>query len=526
MIKQIKLLTKIQLCNLFSINEFRYTKDKKRKFQIALFGAIWFLVLGYIAAYAGGISFGLCSLQVGQFVPAVLSMSVAMVVFLFTTFKAGAVIFSKKSYDLQMPLPVSTTTVVISRFLTMYVTNLGLTLFVMIPGFLVYGCMEKTGIFFYLYGIIGILFLPLLPLTAATIIGAGMVAIASRYKRKNLVEIILTFAFVLVLFLGSFSMTGMEEGDINEMLYNMAEMLETKISSTYPPALWLSNAMILENHLQMLLFVGSSILLFVVLILVLQKNYVKICSILHAHGAGKAYEMDALQSKSILRSLWERELRHYFSSSIYVTNTMIGYLMMVVVALALLVMGTEKVETAIGVTGVVSRVLPIVLGMVAALMPTTASSISIEGKEWWIAQTLPISMKQLITSKILMNITVVMPFYFVSEILACIAVKPKGTELLWLVLIPALYIILGAVSGMVINLKLPVFNWESEVYVVKQSAAVFVSMLTGMICGVVPMAIMILCQNLSADLLYVAIALVMVGLIVCSYMMIRTNMKK
>ena len=31
MIRQIKLLTKLQICNLFGINEVRFTKDKKKK---------------------------------------------------------------------------------------------------------------------------------------------------------------------------------------------------------------------------------------------------------------------------------------------------------------------------------------------------------------------------------------------------------------------------------------------------------------------------------------------------------------
>ena len=31
MIRQIKLLTGVSLCNLFGVNEFRYTKDKKKK---------------------------------------------------------------------------------------------------------------------------------------------------------------------------------------------------------------------------------------------------------------------------------------------------------------------------------------------------------------------------------------------------------------------------------------------------------------------------------------------------------------
>ena len=517
MIRQIRLLTKVQICNLFSINEFRFTKDKKKKFTLFALGLVWLLLIGYVIMYAGGLSFGLCMLDMGRLVPAVLSMSVALLSFMFTIFKAGAVIFNKKSYDIQMPLPVSTTAVVISRFLTMYVTNLGLSLLVMVPGILVCGYMEKPDVFFYLYGIIGACILPLLPLTAATILGAGIVGIAARWKRKNLVEIVLTMAFILVVFLGSFSMSGIEDRDINSLLLNMAQAMEGQIRKVYPPALWLANAMTQKEHLQMLLFAGISVLLFGLFVFVLQKNYVKVSSLINAHSASKAYEMGTLQRKSILRSLWEREMRHYFSSSIYVTNTMVGYLLMVVTSFVILVWGITEMEKALGVSGVLLRVLPVVLGMMPGLMPTTASSISIEGKEWWIAQTLPISMRELVTSKILTNITVAMPFYVVSEILVLIAVKPKGMEFLWLLLIPALYIWLSAVSGIAINLKLPVFNWESEVYVIKQSAATFVSMLAGLVFGAVPLVLLIVCRNISINVLYTCITLGLLLLVAVCY---------
>ena len=524
MLKQIKVLTKLQIYNLFSINEFRYTKDKKRKFNIALLGAVWLLLIGYVMAYAGGSSYILCKLDMEQFIPGTLAMSVAFVVLLLTIFKAGALTFSKKSYDLQMPLPVSTTTVVVSRFLAMYVTNLGLSIMVMAPGIVVYGLLEKPGFFFYFYGSLGTLILPLLPQTVATIVGAGIVAISARCKKKNVVEIVLTILFIISIFGGSMFLSGKEEVDIYEVMKNMAPMLESRIRTTYPPAMWVGNAMVYGKHIEMLLFVGSSVLLFAVLIYVLQKNYVKVNSLLHAHESKSTYEMEILQEKSVLRSMWERELRHYFSSSIYVTNTMVGYLMMVILSAAILVLGIEEIEKTVGVSGVVLPILPLILGMMPSTMPTTVSSISIEGKQWWIAQTLPISFKDLICAKILMNLSVVAPFYVLAEVLVCIAIKPTGIQLLWLVLIPALNILWGAVSGILINLKLPVFNWESEVYVVKQSAATFVGMLAGLLSGVIPVAIVIVCKNLNINWFYVIWAIVLlVGTGVCYTASIRTK---
>ena len=44
MLKQIQKLTALQLCNLFGINEVRYTKDKKKKDNFILLTLAWILV--------------------------------------------------------------------------------------------------------------------------------------------------------------------------------------------------------------------------------------------------------------------------------------------------------------------------------------------------------------------------------------------------------------------------------------------------------------------------------------------------
>lgn len=43
--RQIRLLTAVQLCNLFGFNEIRHTKDKKKKRNAAMMSVVWVFVL-------------------------------------------------------------------------------------------------------------------------------------------------------------------------------------------------------------------------------------------------------------------------------------------------------------------------------------------------------------------------------------------------------------------------------------------------------------------------------------------------
>ena len=188
-----------------------------------------------LAGYVCIMSVGLAAAGMGRLIPAVLVMGVSLVVLFFTIFKAGPVLFDRNAYEKQIALPVNVRSIIVSRFLTMYITDMLLGLLVLLPGMVVYGVMERPGVTFYLYGILAGLFLPLLPLTVASLLGALIAGISSRWRYKNLVSIVLTLVLVCAVLAGSMGMSGMEEGEMDAMLQQVAEMLEMQISRVYPP---------------------------------------------------------------------------------------------------------------------------------------------------------------------------------------------------------------------------------------------------------------------------------------------------
>ena len=186
MIKQIQYLSRIQLCNLLGLNEIRHTKDKSKRARYLALALAWVVLGGMLCAYVVMLSFGLAEMGMGEIIPVYLSAVCSLVILIFTFLKAGSVIFSMHSYEILVSLPVSQAAIVISRFLTMYVSNLLLCLLIMIPGMAVYALKLHPSLGFYLYGIPGMILLPLLPLTLATAAGAGITAVISRMKHKSL----------------------------------------------------------------------------------------------------------------------------------------------------------------------------------------------------------------------------------------------------------------------------------------------------------------------------------------------------
>ena len=511
MMKQIKTLTKLQLQNLYGLNVFRYTKDKKKKKTTIGLGVVWVLLIVMIAIYIGGATFGYVHIGMPEIVPAYLIMLASLVILMFAIFKAGSVIFQENAYDILCSLPVSQIAIVVSRFLRMYVENLLLTLLVMVPGIAVYGVMVKPAISFYLIGLVVTVFVPLIPITIATFLGALVTAISSRMKHKSLVSAALSIGIVVGVLGSTGQMTALEENFSIEMIQNLSALVTEAIESIYPPAIWLGDAMVKGDILTGLLCVLGGLVAFAMTIALISVKFHEICRGLYSTYAKHDYKMEQLKKTSVLGTLYKREMKRYFASSIYVQNTIVGPVMAVVFAVAVLVVGLDTIQQAIEIPIDIAGCVPILLAGIFAMMTTTCTSVSMEGKEWWIVKSLPIRTKDLLDSKLLFGLSLYLPFWFVAEILLIIALRPGFMELVWLVLLSLILIVFSQVFGLTINLKMPVFDWESEVAVVKQSASSAIGGLGGFVVILVCMVPVLLVPAEYSNLVKGVLCIVFAG---------------
>lgn len=522
MVKQIKLLTKVQLYNFMGINEFRFSKDKSKRGKTLLLMVTWAFLIVMMCGYIGAAAYGYIMIGLGNVLPMYLTMLAGMIIFIFSLLKAGNMIFQKHGYEMLCSLPVSQTSIVVSRFLSMYVGNLLLAFGIMLPGMAVYAYFERPGITFYIMGVLGTVFIPLLPMTVATFFGAVIAAISSRMKHQGMVNAVLSVILFMAIMAGSMFLGEMGETITPEMLRNLSEMMESMIGKIYPPAVWLGKAMLHADVWKALLYFGLSSLCFVLMVAVVSKNFHQICLKLYGTTAKHDYQMESLKATSVLGTLYKKEVKRYFASSIYVTNTIIGPIMMVLVAGAVFVLDTEQIagylmiDSGI-VENIVIKAMPFLMAAISCLMTTTCTSISMEGKEWWIVKSLPISAKELFDSKILLNLTIITPFYLVSEILLMIALRPGFVEMIWLVILPVILMTFACVFGITANLLLPSFHWENEVTVVKQSASAVVGGLGGSFVILLCAVPVVVIQQVSVDIVRVVISIIVIGLTVVLY---------
>ncbi len=490
----LRILLGTELRSLYGINRLRHTRDKKEKNRGRLLAGVWAYLAVVVIAYVGGLVFGLCTLGLGAVVPSYLAVTTALLIFFFGIFKAGNTLFGRRGYDLLSSLPVRTGAIVGSRLAVLYLEDLVLSALILLPGMTVYGVLQKPSVAFYLVGLLGVVLLPAIPLAASILVGTLIMAASARMRHKSLVQSLLTVVFVVVILVGSFRMGNLSEGFTEELLADLAARMAELFDTLYPPAAWLGNAMQDADIVGLALFVTSSVGALILCLLVTVPLFHCLTRALGRVLARKDYKLGRLEHRGLLRALYLREAKRYFSSSIYVTNTIIGPVLACILSVALCIVGMETVEAAMPAQVPVRDLLPVALAAVFCMMTTTACSISMEGKQMDLVKSLPIPVKTWLDSKLLLDLSLILPCYAVSEICLILALRPTLGELVWTVAIPLLLLLFSVVLGIAVDLKFHRFDWEKEEQVVKQGASamlggfagVLAAFLTGAVIFVVP----------------------------------------
>ena len=321
MFAQSKLVAALELKNIFGFNVLRHTKDSSVKNRAIALGIVWVILLIMIVGYVVGLSYGLIVLGLSSILPAYLVTISSIVILVFGIFKTGDLIFNRSGYDILSSLPLKAESIVVGRFARMYAEDLLMTLLVLLPGGAVYAVMMRPAWYLYPMWIAAMLLVPLLPLSLAALLGVVITGISSRMKNQSAWQVVLSVAIVFgTLWLSS--ALGMNAENLTpEMLANLAQMAADAIGKLYPPALWLGNAMHAGSIGSLVLCAAVYFTAFAVVMALAARNFHAICRRLNVTNAKHDYRMEQLESSSVLKSLWRRELKRYFASGIYVTNT-------------------------------------------------------------------------------------------------------------------------------------------------------------------------------------------------------------
>ena len=501
--KKIFLLISIQFKN-FLVATSQAERRKKGKGGVSkLMLLVPFAAMAYLSISQNILFYTTLELQYHNLVLYMMVAKSAVACFTFGISQAQGHLFQFKDFDFLMSLPIKTSMIMISKMSSFYLIQLSYASFIMLPSIIIYGYFNNPAIIFYIYGIVGLLLLPVVPIIFASICAMCIRFVSGKTKYRNLISNVLSaIFFTITIFFISSSQVNVAMGDTS-MFNSVFHLVEMYLPSVY----YLIDAMLNNNIVSFLISIAINLVLGILYVWLFAKLFVKINSDLSIGYKVKNFKLKEQKSNSVLKTLFIKEAKKFFSNFMYVLNTSVGQFMLVFFA-GYLVFNLDMVDEIIrefAIIGVDLRDISFAILAACILFCGHMScpagvSISLEGKHLWITKSLPIKTMDVFLSKMLFNVVLIALPSFVSFIV--VGYVFRFDLVIWLtgtVLILGLALFVS-LFGIIINLHFPKLEFDREIIVIKQSASAFLTVMGGVLMSI---GLIMLCIYLNSSLGFV-----------------------
>lgn len=503
------------------LGDMLYLGKSRNKKPKVLYASILFFILLMSAIsffYCFLIGTGLKMFKSLELLPALMMAIVCLIILMTTVFKVKGTIFGFRDYDMVMSLPVSTGTVVACRLFILYAFNFLFVIIMIVPMMVAYGILAEPNVMFYVICFISMFFIPLVPIVIASFVGTLIAYAASKFRYSNLLNIIFSLG-LLSIFIGlSFTMKGS-----GQELVDIGKGITGQVNSLYPLAQMFTDAAVRYDIGAFLLFLLISVAAFVLYTVLVKVSFKKINTLIMTGRYHANFKMGEIKTASPLKALYIKELKRYFSSTIYVLNTGIGIVLLTLGAIAVIFVDLGKALGDPQAALLIANNSPLYITFCIIMTCSTMASISLEGKNLWIIKSMPVTPKTVYLSKIAVNLTIISPAIIDTVIIGTV-LKLGVVKTVILVLVTAACSVFIAFYGLIINLLLPVFDWTSEVVVIKQSAATMITVFSSMAYVAVQFLLVLLLKSfIWAYLVYFLLTVI---LDIALYIILTTYGKK
>ncbi len=426
------------------------------------------------------------------------------IVFVFTVFETKSELFECKDNELLLSMPIRPKDIVAARVLVVLIYNYLEELIIMLPCIVVYIVYSPS-----VSGIVGsllmIVLLPLISTALASGVGYAVALISKKIRKNSFVIVAVSLLFLLVYFIGY--------DVIFENLESfLAEVQESGSVSRMPFLYYIGSAALLKPE-SIFVLAAAAIGLPAVAYALISKSYISIAT---DNGEGKhvAYKGGKFKQKSVLWSLTVKELRKFISSAMYMLNAGLGLVFSVGLSVYAvfnrkLILDLAAQLAAEGFeysfSAVISPLAIVALVFMTSMNIMSACSLSLEGKNFWILKTMPVSARTVLLSKAFPQIIVSTPPTLISSILLIIATGAPVEYWMFFILAPLFANIFTAFFGVVINVAFPKFEFDNETQPIKQSLSVFLVMMATMLVSVLIFVASILLIDKLSPLLISAV---------------------
>ena len=523
-------LTKIFLKNSFSDMDLRMGVSTKSKGKYLLYAILFLYLTGIIIFLGYSILEGLIAIHqetifVGMILFIILGLAIVQ-----TIFSSINILYFTKDSEYLLPLPLKPYQIILARTIVMLLAEYIVIFLLGLVPLTMYGILTGAGVAYYITMILSVILLPILPVLIISTIVMFIMSFARLTKNRNRFQLIASILLLIIVIGIALSTSGMQNDisgeELAQMLVQANGMIEL-IKGYFPTLDFLMEALTTSSITTIVVEILKTVLItilgFIIYMFISQKIYFK-GLIGNLFGGGskkntKKIEQKDYKNSKLYKSYIGKEFKILIRNPVFLMQCLLPAVLIPIIMVAVVVAGFNSENMKINEISQMFEsiqtnsfiVVCIILGIIqffAMFIYISITAISRDGENAVFMKYIPVSLYKQYIYKIIPNIIMNIVTIIISLGIAQYILHLPIITLVLLFIVATIMGVLQSILMLIIDLKRPKLNWNSEYAVAKQN----LNLIFPMIFAMVNIAILVGSVFLLKDI-NVYIGLIILGLI-------------
>ncbi len=460
------------------------SKNKTNSKSMMILYAIVFLYLaGIVGFFSYNLVQGLIEIQQEEIFLGLILLAIGVFVLIQTIFSAISLLYYSKDNEYILPLPIKPSQIVMAKTNVLLITEYFIVAIIGLIPLIIYGILTTANIFYYITMISTLLTFPVVPVLISSLLVLIVMSFAKFTKNRNRFQIIATIILLVVICVISFQTSDME-GSQEELIQmaTKANGLVEMIRNTFPTLGMAIEALANNSILNLIALVLVTAILYLIYIAVGQKLFLKgaVGSLSSGKRTKKAInEKTAFKKSSLAKTYIGKEFKTLIRNPIFFMQCVMPAILfpILVIVFTFAGMQTDQNTSITDIAQMITNKTSIYLGMAilmviqffAMFIYISATAISRDGQNAVFMKYIPVPLIKQIDYKVMPNIIMTTIMGIISIGIAQYLFR---IPILYLLLITIAAISIGMLQSylmIIVDLKKPKLEWNSEYAVVKQN---------------------------------------------------------
>ncbi len=420
-----------------------------------------------------------------------------------TIFSSINILYFTKDNEYLLPLPLKPYQIILARTNVMLIAEYVIIFLIGLIPLILYGILTGAGVLFYITMVLAVILMPILPILLISILVMLIMSFARLTKNKNKFQLIASLILIVIIIGVSLSTSNMKDDMSNEEMAQMvvqANGMIELVKGYFPTLDYLVEALtsnsITTAIIEILKTVGITILGFIIYMAIAQKIYFKgLVGNLFGGGAKKSNKkinQKEYTDGKLYKSYIGKEFKILIRNPVFLMQCLLPAILIPILMIVMVFIGINSEEA--GMDQLIQElnnmqtnsfiIICIILGVLqffTMFIYISITAISRDGENAVFIKYIPVPLYKQFIYKIMPNIIMNIVTIIITLGVAQYILHLPIITLILLFVVATIIGILQSILMLIVDLKRPKLNWDSEYAVVKQNFNLVFPVLLSMI---------------------------------------------